>query len=62
MTEMGAVALIEETIDEEVIDEETVLRGDPLNDAIVIEPDVMVDSRRGATTSRGTIRGRLHVG
>ena len=48
--------------DEEVIDEATVLTGGPLNDAIVIEPGAMVDSMRGATTSRGTIRGRLHAG
>ena len=46
---------------EEMIDEETVLKGEPLNDATVIELDVMVDLRRGVTTSRGAIRGRPHA-
>ena len=46
---------------EEVIDEVTVLTGGPLSDVTPIETDVMVDSRRGATTSRGTIRGRSHA-
>ena len=57
-TETEAVAL-----DEEMIDEETVLIGDPLSDVTLIgTADVMVDSKRGATTSRGTIRGRFHAG
>ena len=57
-TETEAVAL-----DEEMIDEETVLIGDPLSDVTLIgTADVMVDSRRGVTTSRGTIRGRSHAG
>ena len=47
---------------EEVIDEATVLTGGPLNDVPLIKADAMVDLRRGATTSRGTIRGRLHAG
>ena len=55
-TEAEAVAR-----EEEVIDEVTVLTRGPLNDVTPIEPDVMVDSRRGATTSRGTIRGRSHA-
>ena len=55
-SEMGAAAR-----DEEVIDEVTVLTGGPLNDVPPIKADVMVDSRRGATTSRGTIRGRSHA-
>ena len=55
-TETGAVAQ-----GEEVIDEVTVLTGGPLNDVPPIKADVMVDSRRGATTSRGTIRGRSHA-
>ena len=46
---------------EEVIDEVTVLTGGPLNDVPPIQADVMVDSRRGATTSRGMIRGRPHA-
>ena len=59
---MGAVSVATETeaaaLGEEMIDEETVLKGEPLTDVTMIEPDVMVDSRRGATTSRGAIRGR----
>ena len=62
----GVVSAVNETeavsLGEGVIDEETVLTGGPLNDAMVIEPGAMVDSMRGATTSRGTIHGRLHVG
>ena len=55
-TEMEAVAREEEAIDEVIV-----LREDPLNDVKLIGPDVMVDSRKGTTTSRGTIRGRSHV-
>ena len=62
----GAVSVATETeavaLDEEMIDEETVLIGGPLSDMTLIGTDVMVDSRRGATTSRGTIRGRPHAG
>ena len=62
----AAVSVVNETgavvREEEVIDEVIVLRRDTLHDATLIGPDVMVDSRRGATTSRGTIHGRLHVG
>ena len=47
---------------EEVIDEVTVLNGDPLNDVTPVRTDVMADSRRGATKSRGTIRGRPRAG
>ena len=47
---------------EEVIDEVTVLNVDSLNDAMLVEIDVTADLRRGATTSRGTIRGRPRVG
>ena len=57
MTEMEAGAR-----DEEVIDEETVLNGEPLTDVRMIEPDDMVDSTRGAMTSRGMIHGKLHAG
>ena len=61
----GAVGVATATeagvLGEEMIDEETVLKGEPLTDVITIEPDDMVDSRRGATTSRGTIRGRSHA-
>ena len=62
---MGVVSVATETEavaqGEEVIDEVTVLTGGPLNDVPPINADVMVDSRRGATTSRGTIRGRPHA-
>ena len=47
--------------DEEVIDEATVLTGGPLNDVPLIKADAMVDLKRGATTSRGMIRGRPHA-
>ena len=47
--------------DEEVVDEETVPNGEPLNGVKLIEPDDMVDSRRGAMTSNGTTRGKLHA-
>ena len=47
---------------EEVIDEETVPNGEPFTGARMIEPDDMVDSRRGAMTSRGMIHGKLHAG
>ena len=47
--------------DEEVIDEATVLTGDPLNDVPLIKADAMVDLKRG-TTTRGMIRGRPLVG
>ena len=61
----GAVSVANEmeagARDEEVVDEETVPNGEPLNGVKLIEPDDMVDSRRGATTSRGTIRGRSHA-
>ena len=61
----GAVSVVTETgavvREEEVIDEVIVLRRDTLNDVTLIGPDVMVDSRKGTTTSRGTIRGRSHV-
>ena len=46
----------------EAIDEVTVLNGDPLNDVTPVRTDVMADSRRGATKSRGTIRGRPRAG
>ena len=63
MTGVVSVATETEAVaqGEEVIDEVTVLTRGPLNDVTPIEPDVMVDSRRGATTSRGTIRGRSHA-
>ena len=63
MTGVVSVATETEAVarEEEVIDEVTVLTRGPLNDVTPIEPDVMVDSRRGATTSRGTIRGRSHA-
>ena len=57
-----AVSVANETVaaarDEEVTDEATVLRGDPLNDVALIKVDVMVDLRKGMT-SKGMIRGRL---
>ena len=43
---------------EEVIDEVTVQKEDPLNDVALIKVDVMVDLRKGMT-SKGMIRGRL---
>ena len=62
----GAVSVATETeavaLDEEMIDEETVLIGDPLNDVTPVRTDAMADSRRGATKSRGTIRGRPRAG
>ena len=63
MTGVVSVATETEAVarEEEVIDEVTVLTRGPLNDVTLIEPDVMVDSRRGTTTSRGTIRGRSHA-
>ena len=63
MTGVVSVATETEAVarEEEVIDEVTVLTRGPLNDVTLIEPDVMVDSRRGMTTSRGTIRGRSHA-
>ena len=64
MTGVVSVATETEAVAQEegAIDEVTVLTGGPLNDVTLIETDVMVDSRRGATTSRGTIRGRSHAG
>ena len=62
---MGAASVVNETgvvgRGEEVIDEVIVLRRDTLHDVTLIGPDVMEDSRKGTTTSRGTIRGRSHV-
>ena len=43
---------------EEMIDEVTVQKEDPLNDVALIKVDVMVDLRKGMT-SKGMIRGRL---
>ena len=43
---------------EEMIDEVTVQKEDPLNDVALIKVDVMVDLRKGMMT-RGMIRGRL---
>ena len=58
----GAVSVVNETgvvgRGEEVIDEVIVLRRDALHDMMLIGPDVMVDSKKDTTTSRGTIRGR----
>ena len=58
----GAVSVVNETgavvREEEVIDEVIVLRRDTLHDVTLIGPDVMVDSKKGTTTSRGMIRGR----
>ena len=55
-TETGAVVREEEAIDEVIV-----LTKDPLSDVTPIGPDVTEDSRKGTTTSRGTIRGRSHV-
>ena len=59
---MGAASVVNETgvvgRGEEVIDEVIVLRRDALHDMMLIGPDVMVDSKKDTTTSRGTIRGR----
>ena len=59
---MGAASAVSETgvagRGEEVIDEVIVLRRDALHDMMLIGPDVMVDSKKDTTTSRGTIRGR----
>ena len=61
----GIAIVVNETeagaLDEGVIDEETVPNGEPLNGVKLIEPDDMVDSRRGAMTSNGTTRGKLHA-
>ena len=46
---------------EEVIDEAIVLRRDTPHDVTLTGPDVMVDSKKGTTTSRGMIRGRSLV-
>ena len=46
---------------EEMIDEVTVQKEDPLNDVALIKVDVMVDLRKG-TMTRGMIRGRLPGG
>ena len=43
---------------EEAIDEVTVLNVDPLNDVTPVRIDVMADSRRDVTTSRGMIPGK----
>ena len=63
---MGAVSVAAEmeavALGEEVIDEETVPNAEPLTDVRMIEPDGMVDSTRGAMTSRGMIHGKLHAG
>ena len=56
VTEMEAVVL-----GEGVIDEETAPNEEPLTDVRMIEPDDMVDSERGATTSRGMIHGKLRA-
>ena len=61
----GAVSVVNETgvvgRGEEVIDEVIVLRRDALHGMMLIGPDVMVDSKKGTTTSRGMIRGRSLV-
>ena len=48
--------------DEEANDEGIAPNEEPLIGARMIEPDDMVDSKRGAMTSRGTLRGKPHVG
>ena len=60
MTGVVSVATETEAVAQgkEVIDEVTVLTGGPLNDVPLIKADAMVDLKRGATTSRGMIRGR----